>query len=162
MLASSIACLAWSWAAGRDLNFDQLHYHFYSAYQYLDNRLERDFMGASIQGYLNPLGHVPFYLMVRANWGSLLIGSVLAFVHSICLWLVYGISRELIPAETPSRTWMIAASVALAFLAPLYLIEVGSTFIDVSTGIPVLAGILLLMSLRGASAAACWCCLRDC
>ena len=145
MLASSIACLAWSWAAGRDLNFDQLHYHFYSAYHYLENRLERDFMGASIHGYLNPLGYVPFYLMVRANWGSLFIGSFLALVHSTCLWLVYAISRELIPVGTISRTWMIAASVALAFLAPIYLVEVGSSFIDVTTSIPVLAGILLLM-----------------
>ena len=56
MLASSLACLAWSWWAGRDLNWDQLNYHFYAAYHFLDGRLERDFMGASIQGYLNPAG----------------------------------------------------------------------------------------------------------
>ena len=145
MVVSSVACLTWSWMAGRDLNFDQLHYHFYSAYHYLGDRLERDFMGASIQGYLNPLGYLPFYAMVRADWPSLVIGSVLAFVHSTCLWLVYGISRELIPAGPPSRTPMLAASVALAFLAPLFLVEVGSSFIDVTTAIPVLAGILLLM-----------------
>ena len=145
MLASSVACLIWSWAAGKDLNWDQLNYHFYSAYHYLDDRLEQDFMGASIQGYLNPLGYVPFYLMVRANWPSLLIGSVLALIHSTCLWLIYGISRELIPADTRFRTALIAAAVALAFLAPIYLIEVGSTFIDVTTTVPVLAGILLLL-----------------
>lgn len=145
LAASSFACLVWSWYAGRDLNWDQLNYHFYSAYHFLEDRLERDFMGASIQGYLNPLGYVPFYLMVRANWPSLLIGSILALAHSTCLWLIYGISRELIPAQTPFRIAMIAASVALAFLAPIYLLEVGSSFIDVTTTIPILAGVLLLM-----------------
>jgi hypothetical protein len=145
LAASSFACLVWSWYAGRDLNWDQLNYHFYSAYHFLEDRLERDFMGASIQGYLNPLGYVPFYLMVRANWPSLLIGSVLALAHSTCLWLIYGISRVLIPAQTPFRIAMIAASVALAFLAPIYLIEVGSSFIDVTTTIPILAGVLLLL-----------------
>ncbi|MFH0342965.1 MAG: hypothetical protein ACHBNF_12730 [Chromatiales bacterium] len=103
-------------------------------------------MAASIQGYLNPLAYIPFYLMVRAGWHSLLIGSTLALLHSTCLWLVYGISRTLIPSGTPHRTLMIAASVGLAFLAPVYLIEVGSTFIDVTTTIPVLAGIWLLMT----------------
>src|SRR6516165_1078579 len=85
MLASSAACLLWSWWAGRDLNWDQLNYHFYAAYQFLDGRLEKDFMAASIQGYLNPLAYIPFYLMVRAGWHSLLIGSVLALLHSTCL-----------------------------------------------------------------------------
>ena len=145
LVASSVACLVWSWYAGRDLNWDQLNYHFYAAYHFLDGRLERDFMGASIQGYLNPLGYVPFYLMVRANWPSLLIGSVLALTHSTCLWLIYGISRELIPAEAPGRIAIIAASVALAFLAPIYHVELGSSFIDVTTTIPILAGVLLLL-----------------
>src|SRR5262245_29774977 len=71
MLACSVACVAWSWRAGRDLNWDQLNYHFYAAYLYLDDRVSQDFMGASFQGYLNPLAYVPFYLMVRANWHSL-------------------------------------------------------------------------------------------
>jgi len=148
MFSCSAACIAWSWWAGRDLNWDQLNYHFYAAYHLLDGRVGRDFMGASIQGYLNPLAYVPFYLMVRANWHSLLIGSTLALMHSTCLWLVYGISRELIPAQAPFRIATIAAAVALAFLAPIYLVEIGSTFIDVTTTIPVLAGILLLMTAR--------------
>jgi len=148
MFSCSAACIAWSWWAGRDLNWDQLNYHFYAAYHLLDGRVGRDFMGASIQGYLNPLAYVPFYLMVRANWHSLLIGSTLALVHSTCLWLIYGISRELIPERTPYRNAAIAAAVALAFLAPIYLVEIGSTFIDVTTTIPVLAGILLLMTAR--------------
>lgn len=145
IVASTLACLVWSWQAGRDLNWDQLNYHLYSAYQLVDDRMDRDFMAASVQGYLNPLSQVPFYLMVRANWQSLLIGSTLALLHSTCLWLIYGISRILIPASAPYRTPTLAASVALAFLAPIYLVEIGSTFADVTTTIPVLAGIWLLM-----------------
>jgi hypothetical protein len=160
LLASSAACLLWSWLAGRDLNWDQLNYHVYAAYQFLDDRLDKDFMAASIQGYLNPLAYVPFYLMVRAQWHSLLIGSLLALLHSTCLWLIYGISRTLIPATTPYRVPLLAACVALAFLAPVYLVEIGSSFIDVTTAIPVLAAVLLLMrgpqhqNYRAAAAAA--------
>src|SRR5215470_14647565 len=113
MFVCSVACVAWSWWAGRDLNWDQLNYHFYAAYLYVDDRLARDFMGASIQGYLNPLAYVPFYLMVRANWHSLVIGSTLAVIHSTCLWLTYGISRVLIPAHVRNREAMIAVSVVL-------------------------------------------------
>ena len=46
--ASTIACLVWSWLAGRDLNWDQLNYHLYSAYQLFDSRLGQDFMAASV------------------------------------------------------------------------------------------------------------------
>ncbi|MEO8303952.1 MAG: hypothetical protein ABI724_07520 [Betaproteobacteria bacterium] len=148
MLGCSAACIAWSWWAGRDLNWDQLNYHFYAAYHFLDDRLARDFMGASVQGYLNPLAYVPFYLMVRADWHSLLIGSTLALLHSTCLWLTYGIAWILLPAGTRHRRGLIVASVVLAFLAPLYLAEVGSSFIDVTTTIPVLFGILLLMKFQ--------------
>jgi hypothetical protein len=146
MLACSVACIGWSWWAGRDLNWDQLNYHFYAAYLYLDDRVSQDFMGASFQGYLNALAYVPFYLMVRANWHSLVIGSTLALIHSTCLWLTYGIARVLIPAQTAHREAVIAASVVLALLAPLYLVEIGSSFIDVTTTIPVLAGVLLVMA----------------
>src|SRR5215475_866802 len=143
--ASTIACLVWSWLAGRDLNWDQLNYHLYSAYQLLGSRIDQDFMAASVQGYLNPLAQVPFFLMVRANWHSLLIGSTLALLHSTCLWIVYGISRILIPESAPHRTLVLAASVTLAFLAPVFLVEVGSSFADVTTTIPVLGAVWLLL-----------------
>src|SRR5215470_6798687 len=123
MFVCSVACVAWSWWAGRDLNWDQLNYHFYAAYLYVGDRLARDFMGASIQGYLNPVAYVPFYLMVQANWHSLAIGSALALLHSTCLWLVYATSRVLIQAHAPHREAMIVASVLLAFLSPFYLVE---------------------------------------
>jgi len=145
MLGCSVACLAWSWVAGKDLNWDQLNYHLYTAYHFLDDRVERDFMAASIQGYLNPLAYLPFYLMVRANWHSLLIGSALALLHSTCLWLICGIARVLIPANARFRTPLIVASVIFAFLTPVFMVEVGSSFIDVTTAIPVLAGVLVLM-----------------
>src|SRR5262245_3054197 len=145
MAACTLACLAWSWLAGRDLNWDQLNYHVYAAYQYVDDRLDRDFMAASVQGYLNPLAYLPFYWMIRAQWHSLLIGSALAALHSACLWLVYGISLLLIPPGARYRAALIAVGVAFAFLTPVYLIEVGTSFIDVTTAIPAIGGVWLLM-----------------
>jgi hypothetical protein len=115
MLACRVACVAWSWWAGRDLNWDQLNYHYYTA------------------------------SICISTTGSLGISWAQAS---------YGIARVLIPAQTRNREAMIAASVVLALLAPLDLLEVGSSFIDVTTTLPVLAGVLLLMLFHGRPARA--------
>ncbi len=63
----AIVCAAWALRAGKDLNWDLLNYHYYAPYQLLAGRLEQDFFAASAQSYLNPLGYLPFYLMVAGG-----------------------------------------------------------------------------------------------
>ena len=57
-------CATWTVLAGKDVNWDLLNYHYYVPYQLLAGRLEQDFFAASAQSYLNPVGYLPFYLMV--------------------------------------------------------------------------------------------------
>ena len=65
---STVLCVAWTLIAGKDLNWDLLHYHYYDAHALLEWRIRQDYFAASTQSYLNPLGYVPFYLMVSAGW----------------------------------------------------------------------------------------------
>ena len=90
-----VLCAAWTVAAGKDLNWDLLNYHYYAPYQLLGARLAQDFFAASAQSYLNPVGYLPFYLMVSAGWHSVLVSVLLALAHGSSLALLYAITRRL-------------------------------------------------------------------
>jgi hypothetical protein len=141
LLASALWCLV----AGKDLNFDFFNYHLYGPHLLLEGRFDRDYFGGGLAGYLNPLVHVPLYLMVRSEWQSLAIAGVLTFVHSLNLLLAWHLCDRLLPASQPSRRWYLFCGVLLAFLSPMFLVELGSSFAEVLTSIPVLAGLLLLL-----------------
>jgi hypothetical protein len=138
-----ISCVAWTWLAGKDLNWDSINYHYYIAYQWVGNRLRQDFLAASIQSYLNPVAYLPFYGMVRANWHSLWIGSTLAAFHAVNLLLVGLLSAIVLRKELKYRRAWIAASVLLAAINPIFVIEIGSTFNDISSSVFVLAGYVI-------------------
>ena len=53
-----VVSLFWTYAAGKDLNWDFINYHFYGASLLVDGRLNKDYFGASVQSYLNPLVYV--------------------------------------------------------------------------------------------------------
>jgi hypothetical protein len=143
----ALFCIAgailWSAYTGKDLNWDSKNYHFYVAYQWAENRLSKDFMAASVQSYFNPLGYLPFYWMVRANLHSLLIGTILASIHAINLLLVAVIASLLIPETVKWRFTWIVLSVLVAAISPIFASEIGSTFIDATTSIFVLAAYAL-------------------
>ena len=140
-----LASAVWCFIAGKDLNFDFINYHLYGPHLLLEGRFDRDYFGGGLAGYLNPLVHVPLYLMVRADWHSLAIAGVLTFAHSLNLLLAWHICDRLLPASQPSRRGYLFCGVLLAFLSPIFLAELGSSFAEALTSIPVLAGFLLLL-----------------
>ena len=79
--AAALAAL-WTVYAGKDLNWDLLHYHLYAAHAFVEGRLGRDFFAASAQGYLNPIGFLPFYWMVSSGWHSVVVSVLLATAHA--------------------------------------------------------------------------------
>lgn len=139
-----IATIAWSAIGGKDLNWDQFNYHFYIAYNFLGGRLDHDFMAANVQSYLNPLPYVPFYWMVVNDWPSLLIGSLLAGAHSLNIVFAYLICRLALGCFSVARTTALAGA-TLAFLSPVFLFEVGTSFADITTSSLVLFGIWLAL-----------------
>jgi len=146
-------CVLWSWYAGKDMNWDSLNYHYYVAYQWMTDRLSQDFMAASIQSYLNPLSYLPFYWMVSAGWNSLAVGSALAALHGLNLLLIGWMTALLLPPSLRYRPLWIVVSVLLAAVNPIFASETGSSFNDITTTIPVLAGYVLFFRSIGTVAA---------
>lgn len=144
----TVLCIAgtvgWNWYAGKDLNWDSLNYHLYVALQWSEGRLKQDFMAGSIQSYLNPIGYLPFFWMVRAGWHSLTIASVLAAVHALNLVLIGSIASAVLPRTVRHRFLWVFASVLVAAINPVFATEIGNTFIDITTSILILGACALL------------------
>lgn len=142
----AMLCAAWALHAGKDVNWDLLNYHYYLPFELLGQRLEQDFFAASAQSYLNPVGYLPFYLMVAHGWHSVVVSIVLAAAHSLSIGLLYLIARRLF-AQLPPRdqTEFSVFAAALGAATGVYWMTVGGTFLDPLLVPPMLAGLLLLL-----------------
>lgn len=135
ILASAVLYTLW---AGKDVSWDQVNYHLYAGFSALNDRFDKDFFAASIQSYLNPYAHVPFYVLVKAGIKPAVIGAILAGIHAANLLIVLGILRTLFPAQDSVAKTMVAFGVAAAAIAPIFLTSIGTTFNDATVSILVL------------------------
>jgi hypothetical protein len=142
----AIVCAAWSAYAGKDVNWDLLNYHYYLPYELLGRRLGQDFFAASAQSYLNPIGYLPFYLMVAHGCHSVLVAIVLAAAHSLSIGLLYLVAWRLF-AHLPRRERSVFSCLAAALGAAtgVYWMTLGSSFLDPLLVPPMLAALLLLL-----------------
>ena len=139
-------CALWSLHAGKDVNWDLLNYHYYLPYELLDGRLRQDFFAASAQSYLNPLGYLPFYLMVAGGWHSVVVSMVLAAAHSASIGFLYLIARRLFAHLPPAeQTEFAVLATALGAASGVYWMTVGGSFLDPLLVPPMLGGVLLLL-----------------
>jgi hypothetical protein len=132
---------------GQDVNFDQLNYHFYSAYAFLHGRLGIDAAPAgTIHSYFNPLPYVPFYWLVQHLPPRRAI-FVLGAWHGLNLWLAGLIAWQLTAATRLRwRLPLCAGALAISLASPMALLEWASSFADISTSLCVLAGIAALIA----------------
>jgi hypothetical protein len=139
-------CAAWTVVAGKDLNWDLLNYHYYAPFQLLEGRLQQDFFAASAQSYLNPIGYLPFYLMVSSGWHSVVVSAALAVAHGLSISLLYAIAWGLF-AHLPRRDRIVLSCLAAALGAAsaVFWATVGTSFLDPLLVPFVLAGLLLLL-----------------
>jgi hypothetical protein len=142
----AVICAAWTLYAGKDLNWDLLNYHYYLPYEWLNQRLERDFFAASAQSYLNPVGYLPFYLMVSAGWHSAIVSVVLAAMHSLSLPLLYLLAWRLFAhRERADRTILALLAAAMGAATAVLWETIGTSYLDPLIIPPMLAGLLLLL-----------------
>lgn len=142
--AAAIAAI-WSMHAGKDLSWDLLHYHYYAAHAFLEGRLERDFFAASAQGYLNPVGYLPFYWMVSSGWHSVAVSTVLAAAHAANIALLHALAQRLFAHhEARSRAILSLLAAALGAASAVFWATVGTSFLDPLLTVPMLGGLLLL------------------
>src|ERR1700719_1866782 len=137
-VALALAC---NYVLGKDMAWDTLHYHLYSGVSALNNRFGQDHFAAGAVGYLNPYAYVPFYAMVRAGLPALVICSIFAAAHSIILWLTFELGVAVCPSQD-RRTRLFAGccALALAFMNPILMQQIGSCFADITTAELALGG----------------------
>lgn len=144
-VACVVLALACNYVLGKDMAWDTLNYHLYLGFSALNNRFGQDYFAAGILSYLNPYAYAPFYVMVSAGLPALVICSVFAAAHSIILWLSFELGLAVCPSRD-GRTRILAGScaVALAFMNPILMQQIGSCFADITTAELALGGWLLL------------------
>jgi hypothetical protein len=141
-VALALAC---NYVLGKDMAWDTLNYHLYLGFSALNDRFGQDYFAAGPLAYLNPYAYVPFYLMVRAGLPALVICSVFAAAHSIILWLSFELGVAVCPSKDGyTRVFAGGCAVALAFMNPVLMQQIGSCFADITTAELALGGWLLL------------------
>ena len=144
-LASLSASIAWTIAGGQDLNFDLITYHFYLGYSGFASRFDLDFLPAGLYGYQSPLPFMPMYWLDRIGISPVTNAAIHAAFHAVNLVVLYLLTELLVGKATRLTEHIkIAALWLLGAIAPIYWTLVGTSFADLSTSVPVLAGLWLV------------------
>ena len=143
IVTSLLAGALYAWFSGEDINWDWRNYHEYGAFALLSGRFDIDVVPGGFQSFLNPLVYVPAYLL-RHGVGAPFWGILIGAIHGLNLALVWWISRLLLGAS--ASTWAVLASVVIAAFGPMTLSEVGTSFSDILTALPVIGGLGLILS----------------
>jgi hypothetical protein len=140
-LGSALAGAAWALFCGDDINFDWQNYHEYNVLALLSDRSD-DVAPGGFQTFFNPLIYVPNYWL-RHGLGAVAHGAITGAVHGLNLVVVYLLTRALAGGEM--RSVVGAAAVIIGATGAMTLSEVGTSFADILTALPILAGLLLLL-----------------
>ena len=149
-IGSLCAGAIYTWFAGEDVNWDWQNYHEYNVWAVLNGRYDTDALPAGFQTYFNPAVYFPVYFLrhlLPPPSGLLIIGAV----HGLNLALVYWLSRVLL--QNAATIGAVSASILIAAFGPMTLSEVGTSFSDILTALPVLAGFILILKADRAPAA---------
>lgn len=145
ILGSLLAGAVYTWFAGEDINWDWRNYHEYGAFALIHGRFHEDVAPAGIHTFLNPLAYLPAYLL-RHHVGAPFWGMMLGAIHGLNLALIYWLSRSVLNGAASGLT--LAAAVVIAAFSPMALSEVGTSFADILTALPIIAGVGLMLSAK--------------
>lgn len=141
----TLLALVSNYISGKEASWDSLNYHLYLGFSALHDRFDEDYFAAGLQGYFNPYAYVPFYSMVRTGLPALAISSILAIAHSVILWLTFELGVLVCPVrDRGTRLLYGLCAAALAFLNPIVVQQIGSSYADITTATLALGGWLLL------------------
>lgn len=145
-IGSLLAGAVYTWFVGEDVNWDWQNYHEYNVWAVLTDRYGVDALPPGFQTYFNPAVYFPVYYLrhlLPLPYGLMIIGAV----HGLNLLLIYFLIRVLLrEAATASA---IGASILIAAVGPMTLSEVGTSFSDILTALPVIAGCILILAADG-------------
>lgn len=131
-------------ALGQDINWDLRSYHFYGGYSLLNGRIDYDYAPAGIQTFLNPILHIPTYILL-SDFPPKFTGFMIGSIQGLNFWLVYLIARTTLSLVNMD-SFIISLSLAvLGIISPMFISEIGTTFGDNITSILILLSVLLVL-----------------
>lgn len=136
LVLAILASVCWCLHGGPSWSWDRAHYHEYAGYAWLNGRFGDGLLPNGRQGLLNPLGYVPRSMLEAAGWSERAIAVVIASVQALAVWFVWRIARD----RTPSASVHVPAAM-LAFSTPVFLSQLGSSYIDALTAVVALAAV---------------------
>jgi hypothetical protein len=126
---------------GQDTNWDWQNYHDYDVLALLHGRGGIDVAPAGIQTFLNPLPYIPFYFL-RHFLPPMFGGAVVGAIQALNLPVAWILLRRLVPG----LSWLaMAGAMVISASGAMTLSEIGTSFADLLTAIPVLIGLVLLL-----------------
>jgi hypothetical protein len=140
-LGSAFAGAAWALLAGEDVNFDWQNYHVYNVLALTTDR-SGDVAPGGFQTFFNPLVYLPTYWL-RNELGSVWDGAIMGAVHGLNLVVIYLLTGVL--ARADMRFAVGAAALLISATGAMTLSEVGTSFADILTALPIIAGLILLL-----------------
>jgi hypothetical protein len=143
-----LGCVAFALGAGKDLNWDLINYHYYLGFSVFNDRFNQDFFPATVVSYATPYAYVPLYLMISGGIDDRLICVILAVIGSTALWAIWEIGGLLGVRENSAPRFSILQAylgAILAAICPVFFIQVGTSYIDVTTAAVALFGYLFLV-----------------
>jgi hypothetical protein len=127
---------------GEDANWDWQNYHEYNVWALLNGRYAHDVIPPGFQTYFNPYIYFPWYAL-RHGVPPAVAGVIMGAVHGLNLALIFWLTRMLLGHAANAMT--VVAAVLLAALGPMTLSEVGTSFSDILTAIPIVAGLGVML-----------------
>lgn len=145
----AVACAYVGHMLGKDISWDQRHFHFFAGFNALHDRFALDFYPVTGQSYEIPYSYVPFYLLASSGLPDRAVVVLFALLHAPALWAVWYVGGRLVGETSASEFSVVGAwlSTALAAISPTFLSQLGNSFNDLPTAIPVLLAAALAMQL---------------
>ena len=131
---------------GKEVNWDLFNYHFYNGWAALTGHSWTNIAPAQVQTFLNPALDIPQYLAI-AYLPQRLASFLLGAIQGINVFLVFAIIRglgRLGRGLLDTAIALVAAAAALS--APVAISEYGSTMGDLTLTVPVMLGVLIIVS----------------
>ena len=136
--------MGWAVLAGQDVNWDLRNYHYYNVFAWFHGRTTYDIAPAQRQSWLNPLVHVPSYLLI-AHTRPVIAGALLGVFAGVNFVLIYVLTRLVVRIHGLVPAILIGLLCAIVGVSgPEFLIAVGRTSSDTAVSIPVLGSLLAI------------------
>jgi len=129
----------------QDLNFDQRNYHLFSGWRVLEGRaFDTDFAPVQVQSWINPLIHVPSYMLI-SGCSPRLAGALLGVLTSVSVVFLYFLSRLVLVYSVKSSVFLSIVVSVVGFASPVFFSQIATTFVDNILAALVIGALILVL-----------------